>query len=83
MNRMLMMIAISTMIAISIYSSAFLNAAFAMKIRGEIKCEPNKDGGVTCCQRETERGQIIAERYCTTCKNANPLSDCSQRELQM
>ncbi len=52
--------------------------------QGKYRCDHKYDGGpVTCCERVKVDGQILADRYCTTCKIAAPPSDCGPRELMM
>ena len=45
----------------------------------------NGDGGqtVSCCGRVRVDGQILSDKYCTTCKNTEPPSKCGPREILM
>ncbi len=80
------MIVTVSILAVSVYSSTSLYTADAYpKYRpGGTICEDNDDGEtVSCCKRVTPRGSFISERYCTTCKDTEPPSKCSPREILM
>ena len=88
MNKLIMMIVTVSILVVSVYSSTSLYTADAMptwRPGGEgIKCADNDDGEtVSCCKRVTPRGSFISERYCTTCKDTEPPSKCSPREILM
>ena len=87
MNRLILMIVTISILAVSVYSSTSLYVAEAMpknRPNGEAKCDTNDDGEtVSCCKRVTPRGSSISERYCTTCKDTEPPSKCSPREILM
>ena len=88
MNNQMLMIATVSFLLVSVYSSTSLYTADAMPVwrpGGEgIKCADNDDGEtVSCCKRVTPRGSYVSERYCTTCKDTEPPSQCSPREILM